>query len=54
MRRWRTRAPSSAADAALALEGAALITGSHPERAVSMLTEAVWAAREACAHDLVE
>ncbi|MFC0549351.1 AAA family ATPase [Planotetraspora thailandica] len=45
---------SPAADAALALEGAMLITGSHPERAVSMLTEAVWAARDACAHDLVK
>ncbi|MFI0355258.1 AAA family ATPase [Actinomadura sp. 9N407] len=44
---------SPAADAALALEGAALITGSDPEQAVSMLTEAVWAARDACAHDLV-
>ncbi|TMR91695.1 ATP-binding protein [Nonomuraea basaltis] len=45
---------SPAADAALALEGAMLIIGSHPERAVSMLTEAVWAARDACAHDLVK
>ncbi|MFI6316578.1 ATP-binding protein [Nonomuraea sp. NPDC050556] len=45
---------SPAADAALALEGATLIIGSHPERAVSMLTEAVWAARDACAHDLVK
>ncbi|WP_336208569.1 ATP-binding protein [Nonomuraea sp. LPB2021202275-12-8] len=44
---------SPAADAALALQGATLITRSHPERAVSMLTEAVWAARDACAHDLL-
>ncbi|MEU8797415.1 AAA family ATPase [Spirillospora sp. NPDC048819] len=44
---------SPAADAALALEGAALITGSDPEQAVSMLTEAVWSARDAGAHDLV-
>lgn len=44
---------SPAADAALALEGAVLITRSDPERAVSMLTEAVWAARDACAHDLL-
>ncbi|SEG74091.1 regulatory protein, luxR family [Thermomonospora echinospora] len=44
---------SPAADAALALEGATLIARSDPERAVSMLTEAVWSARDACAHDLV-
>ncbi|MFD1935623.1 AAA family ATPase [Nonomuraea mangrovi] len=44
---------SPAADAALALEGATLISRSDPERAVSMLTEAVWAARDACAHDLL-
>ncbi|MGP4022013.1 ATP-binding protein [Actinomadura sp. 3N407] len=44
---------SPAADAALALEGATLITGSDPEQAVSMLTEAVWSARDAGAHDLV-
>nr|WP_055501685.1 helix-turn-helix transcriptional regulator [Nonomuraea pusilla] len=44
---------SPAADAALALEGATLVTGADPERAVSMLTEAVWAARDAGAHDLV-
>ncbi|MCP9953492.1 LuxR C-terminal-related transcriptional regulator [Actinomadura madurae] len=44
---------SPAADAALALRGAALIAASDPERAVSMLTEAVWCARDAGAHDLV-
>ncbi|TDC51569.1 helix-turn-helix transcriptional regulator [Actinomadura sp. KC345] len=44
---------SPAADAALALEGAKLIAGSDPEQAVSMLTEAVWSARDAGAHDLV-
>lgn len=44
---------SPAADAALALESAALIVESDPEQAVSMLTEAVWAARDAGAHDLV-
>ncbi|XRQ16741.1 ATP-binding protein, partial [Actinomadura welshii] len=45
---------SPAADAALALEGAALIAGSDPEQAVSMLTEAVWSARDAGAHELVK
>ncbi|MFI0367439.1 ATP-binding protein [Actinomadura sp. 1N219] len=45
---------SPAADAELALEGAALIVDSDPEQAVSMLTEAVWAARDAGAHDLVQ
>ncbi|GAA4236385.1 LuxR family transcriptional regulator [Actinomadura meridiana] len=44
---------SPAADAALALEGARLIVRSDPEQAVSMLTEAVWSARDAGAHDLV-
>ncbi|MFI0423985.1 ATP-binding protein [Spongiactinospora sp. 9N601] len=44
---------SPAADAALALQAATLITQSRPERALSMLTEAVWAARDACAHDLL-
>ncbi|WP_433470129.1 ATP-binding protein [Spirillospora sp. CA-128828] len=44
---------SPAADAALALQGAALIAGSDPEQAVAMLTEAVWSARDAGAHDLV-
>ncbi|MFA1539936.1 ATP-binding protein [Actinomadura monticuli] len=44
---------SPAADATLALRGAALIAGSDPEQAVSMLTEAVWSARDAGAHDLV-
>lgn len=44
---------SPAADAELALRGAALIAGSDPEQAVSMLTEAVWSARDAGAHDLV-
>ncbi|MEO3826599.1 AAA family ATPase [Actinomadura sp. B10D3] len=44
---------SPAADAALALRGAGLIATSDPERAVSMLTEAVWCARDAGAHDLV-
>ncbi|GGT99175.1 ATP-binding protein [Actinomadura livida] len=44
---------SPAADAELALEGAGLIAGSDPEQAVSMLTEAVWSARDAGAHDLV-
>ncbi|GLZ08489.1 transcriptional regulator [Actinomadura sp. NBRC 104412] len=44
---------SPAADAALALEGAELIAASDPERAVSMLTESLWCARDACAHDLV-
>ncbi|MEU9843657.1 LuxR C-terminal-related transcriptional regulator, partial [Actinomadura sp. NPDC048032] len=44
---------SPAADAELALRGAALIAGSDPEQAVAMLTEAVWAARDAGAHDLV-
>jgi len=44
---------SPAADAELALRGAALIAASDPEQAVSMLTEAVWSARDAGAHDLV-
>ncbi|WP_207936424.1 helix-turn-helix transcriptional regulator [Actinomadura sp. KC216] len=44
---------SPAADAELALEGAALIVDGDPEQAVSMLTEAVWCARDAGAHDLV-
>ncbi|MFC5748364.1 ATP-binding protein [Actinomadura rugatobispora] len=44
---------SPAADAALALEGAELIASSDPERAVSMLTEAMWCARDACARDLL-
>jgi DNA-binding CsgD family transcriptional regulator len=44
---------SPAADAELALEGAALIAPHDPERAVSMLTESTWAARDAGAHDLV-
>src|SRR5690606_4466424 len=44
---------SPAADAALSLEAATLIAPTAPERAVSMLTEAVWAARDAGAHDLI-
>ncbi|TDD68863.1 helix-turn-helix transcriptional regulator [Actinomadura darangshiensis] len=44
---------SPAADAELALRGAALIVGSDPEQAVSMLTEAMWSARDAGADDLV-
>ncbi|WP_121433913.1 helix-turn-helix transcriptional regulator [Actinomadura pelletieri] len=44
---------SPAADAALALKGARLIAADDPEKAVSMLTEAVWSARDAGAHDLV-
>ncbi|GAA2296434.1 LuxR family transcriptional regulator [Actinomadura luteofluorescens] len=44
---------SPAADAELALRAAALIAESDPEQAVSMLTEAVWSARDAGAHDLV-
>jgi DNA-binding CsgD family transcriptional regulator len=44
---------SPAADAELALEGAALIAPHDPERAVSMLTESTWAARDAGAHDLL-
>ncbi|MFI0448677.1 AAA family ATPase [Actinomadura sp. 6N118] len=43
-------ATSPAADAALALEAAELITG---EASASMLTEAVFAARDACAHGLM-
>ncbi|MDL4814140.1 ATP-binding protein [Actinomadura opuntiae] len=44
---------SPAADAELALQGAALIVESDPDQAVSMLTEAVWSARDAGAHSLV-
>jgi DNA-binding CsgD family transcriptional regulator len=44
---------SPAADAALALEAAERIAMSDPQRAVSMMTESLWCARDACAHDLV-
>ncbi|MEW1846096.1 AAA family ATPase [Nonomuraea angiospora] len=44
---------SPAVAAALALDGAALIAASDPERAVSILCEAVWYARDAGDHDLV-
>jgi DNA-binding CsgD family transcriptional regulator len=44
---------SPEADTTLALEAAELIIQSDPERAVSMLTEAIGAGRDACAHDLI-
>ncbi|MBE1584601.1 AAA family ATPase [Nonomuraea angiospora] len=44
---------SPAVAAALALDAAALIAATDPERAVSILTEAVWYARDAGDHDLV-
>ncbi|WP_018653953.1 AAA family ATPase [Actinomadura flavalba] len=44
---------SPAADAALALEAAGLALPHDPDRAVAMLTEAIWSARDAGAHDLV-
>jgi DNA-binding CsgD family transcriptional regulator len=44
---------SPEADVTLALEAAALIIHRDPERTVSMLTEAVGAGRDACAHDLI-
>ncbi|MDX3109204.1 helix-turn-helix transcriptional regulator [Nonomuraea angiospora] len=44
---------SPAVAAALALDGAALIAATDPERAASILTEAVWYARDAGDHDLV-
>ncbi|MFF4618432.1 helix-turn-helix transcriptional regulator [Nonomuraea jabiensis] len=44
---------SPAVAAALALDGATSIAATDPERAVSILTEAVWYARDAGDHDLV-
>ncbi|MEV4358179.1 AAA family ATPase [Nonomuraea sp. NPDC049625] len=44
---------SPAVAAALALDGASSIAATDPERAVSILTEAVWYARDAGDHDLV-
>lgn len=44
---------SPAAAAAMALGGAVPIVQSDPRRAVSMLTEAVWCARDAVAHEVV-
>jgi DNA-binding CsgD family transcriptional regulator len=44
---------SPAVAAALALDGATAIAAIDPERAVSILTEAVWCARDAGDHDLV-
>jgi DNA-binding CsgD family transcriptional regulator len=44
---------SPEADARLALQAAELLVDSDPERAAFVLTEAVVAARDACAHDLV-
>ncbi|MFG6195294.1 AAA family ATPase [Nonomuraea sp. JJY05] len=44
---------SPAVAAALALDGATLIAATDLERAVSILTEAVWCARHAGDHDLV-
>ncbi|MEV4579171.1 AAA family ATPase [Nonomuraea jabiensis] len=44
---------SPAVAAALALDGATSIAATAPERAVSILTEAVWYARDAGDHDLV-
>ncbi|MFI6736542.1 AAA family ATPase [Nonomuraea sp. NPDC050451] len=44
---------SPAVAAALALDGATPIAATDPERAVSILTEAVWCARDAGDHDLV-
>ncbi|MFI6741534.1 ATP-binding protein [Nonomuraea sp. NPDC050451] len=46
-------ATAPAADAALALEAAELVATSDPEAAASMLTEAIFAARDACAHGLM-
>ncbi|MBB5956325.1 DNA-binding CsgD family transcriptional regulator [Saccharothrix tamanrassetensis] len=39
--------------AALMLDGTAPIVGSHPEQAVSILTDAIGCAKDACAHHLV-
>ncbi|MGN9907762.1 helix-turn-helix transcriptional regulator [Phytohabitans sp. LJ34] len=39
--------------AALMLDGTAPIVGSHPEQAVSILTDAIGCAKDACAHDLI-
>ncbi|MFI7450448.1 AAA family ATPase [Nonomuraea sp. NPDC049714] len=44
---------SPVAAAALALAGAELIAADEPDQAVPILTEAVWCARDAGAHDLV-
>jgi DNA-binding CsgD family transcriptional regulator len=44
---------SPAAASAAALEGARPVVGADPKRAVSMLTEAIWCARDAGSHDLV-
>ncbi|MEV6037392.1 AAA family ATPase [Nonomuraea sp. NPDC052116] len=44
---------SPAVAAALAVDGATSIAATDPERAVSILTEAVWYARDAGDHDLV-
>ncbi|MFI6316948.1 ATP-binding protein [Nonomuraea sp. NPDC050556] len=44
---------SPAAAAALMLDGAARIVGSHPEQAVSILTDAMGCAKDAGAHDLI-
>ncbi|WP_433327814.1 helix-turn-helix transcriptional regulator [Spirillospora sp. CA-294931] len=46
-------ATGPAADAALALDAAEIVSAVDPEAATSMLTEAVFAARDACAHDLM-
>nr|CEL13242.1 putative transcriptional regulator [Kibdelosporangium sp. MJ126-NF4]CTQ98934.1 putative transcriptional regulator [Kibdelosporangium sp. MJ126-NF4] len=42
-----------AAAAALMLDGTAPIVGSHPEQAVSILTDAIGCAKDACAHPLI-
>jgi len=42
-----------AAAAALMLDAATPIVSSHPEQAVSILTDAIGCAKDACAHDLV-
>ncbi|MEJ3659298.1 AAA family ATPase [Actinomycetes bacterium KLBMP 9759] len=44
---------SPATCAALCLQAAAPIVGSHPELAVSILTDAIGCAKDACVHDLV-
>jgi DNA-binding CsgD family transcriptional regulator len=39
--------------AALMLDGATSIVSTHPEQAVSILTDAIGCAKDACAHDLI-
>ncbi|ONI78762.1 hypothetical protein ALI144C_28700 [Actinosynnema sp. ALI-1.44] len=43
-----------AAAAALMLDGTAPIVGTHPEQAVSILTDAIGCAKDACAHPLID